>query len=68
LGERHGVQTSVHYPPVHRLTAYRERFGDVSLPRTESAASRELTLPLFAHMSEDQLDRVVGALEAEVAA
>jgi dTDP-4-amino-4,6-dideoxygalactose transaminase len=68
LGERHGVQTSVHYPPVHRLAAYRERFPDVSLSQTEAAAGRELTLPLFAHMSDDQLDRVVGALEAEVAA
>jgi dTDP-4-amino-4,6-dideoxygalactose transaminase len=66
LGRRHGVQTSVHYPPVHRLAAYRDRFGDVSLPRTEAAAARELTLPLFAHMSEEQLDRVVGGLEAEV--
>jgi dTDP-4-amino-4,6-dideoxygalactose transaminase len=66
LRERHGVQTSVHFPPVHRFSAYRERYPKVSLPRTEDVSSREITIPLFAHMSDAQLDRVVRALEAEV--
>ncbi len=66
LTERHGIQTSVHFPPVHRFSAYRERFPDVSLPRTEDAAARELTLPLFAHMTDAQLDRVVDALLEEL--
>jgi dTDP-4-amino-4,6-dideoxygalactose transaminase len=67
LRERHGVQTSIHFPPVHRFSAYRERYP-VSLPKTEDVASREITIPLFAHMSDTQLDRVVCALEAEVPA
>lgn len=66
LLERHGIQTSVHYPPVHRFAAYRERCPDVTLPVTEAAASAEITIPLFAHMSDAQLDRVVRALEVEV--
>jgi dTDP-4-amino-4,6-dideoxygalactose transaminase len=66
LRERHGIQTSVHYPPIHRFRTYRERWPSVSLPKTESASSREITIPLFAHMSDSQLDRVVRALEAEV--
>ncbi len=66
LRERHGIQTSVHFPPVHRFSAYRERFPDVSLPRTEAVCAREITVPLFAHMSDAQLDRVVDALWAEV--
>ena len=28
LHERHGIQTSVHFPPVHRFSAYRERFPE----------------------------------------
>ncbi|HEY2201917.1 MAG TPA: DegT/DnrJ/EryC1/StrS family aminotransferase, partial [Solirubrobacteraceae bacterium] len=40
MRERHGVQTSVHYPPVHRFAAYRERFPGVSLPVTETVSSR----------------------------
>ena len=49
LRERHGSQTSVHYPSVHRLRAYRERWPDTSLPRSEDVSSRELTVPLFEH-------------------
>jgi dTDP-4-amino-4,6-dideoxygalactose transaminase len=67
LYELHGIQTSVHYPPVHLFAAYRERWPDVSLPITEEVSRRQLTLPLFAHMSDAQLDRVLTALEAEVA-
>jgi dTDP-4-amino-4,6-dideoxygalactose transaminase len=67
LRERHGVQTSLFYPPVHRFTAYRERFPGVRLPRTEAIAAREITIPLFAHMTDDQQDRVVAALSAELA-
>lgn len=63
----HGVQTSVLYPPVHRFTAYRERFPGVSLPRTEAAAAGELTLPLFPHMGTEALGRVVAGLEAVLA-
>jgi dTDP-4-amino-4,6-dideoxygalactose transaminase len=66
LRTRHGIQTSVHYPPVHRLAAYRGRYRGASLTRTEAAARREITIPLFSHMSEEQLDRVVHALELEV--
>jgi dTDP-4-amino-4,6-dideoxygalactose transaminase len=66
LRERHGIQTSVHYPPIHRFQAYHERWPEVSLSKTESVSSREITIPLFAHMTDSQLDRVVRALEAEV--
>ncbi|HME01505.1 MAG TPA: DegT/DnrJ/EryC1/StrS family aminotransferase [Solirubrobacteraceae bacterium] len=66
LRERYGIQTSVHFPPVHRFSAYRERFPDVRLPRTEAVSARELTLPLFAHMSDAQLDRVIDALWTEL--
>ena len=56
-----GVQTSILYPAIHEFTEYRRRFPDVSLPRTEAVARREVTLPLFPHMTEEQLDRVCAA-------
>lgn len=62
----HGVQTSIFYPPVHQFSIYRKRFPDVSLPRTETAASREITIPLFTHMTTAQQDRVLEALAQEV--
>ena len=58
LRER-GIQTSIFYPAIHRFTAYRERFPDVSLPITELAARTELTLPFYPHMTHDDQDRVV---------
>jgi dTDP-4-amino-4,6-dideoxygalactose transaminase len=62
-----GIQTSIFYPSIHRFTAYRERFPDVSLPITELASRTELTLPLYTHLSHDDQDRVVTALAEAVA-
>ena len=53
-----GVQTSVHYPPIHLFTAYAERAEARSLPRTEAVAERILTLPLFPHMKPADVDLV----------
>jgi dTDP-4-amino-4,6-dideoxygalactose transaminase len=61
LAERR-IQTSVHYPPIHRFSAYQDLEPARALPRTDDAASRALTLPLFAGMTEDQLALVVDAL------
>jgi dTDP-4-amino-4,6-dideoxygalactose transaminase len=55
-----GVQTSVHYPPVHRFSIYEQ--PGVALPVTESYARRAVTLPLFASMSDEQHELVVTAV------
>lgn len=62
LREERGVQTSVFYPAIHEFTAYRERFGELSLPRSELAAATEVTIPLFPHMTTDEQDQVVTAI------
>ena len=56
-----GVQTSIHYPPVHRFRAYRE-LSPAALPVTESFCARELSLPLHAGMTPEDVDFVVDAL------
>jgi dTDP-4-amino-4,6-dideoxygalactose transaminase len=61
LRER-GIQTSIFYPSIHKFTAYRERFPDISLPVTELASRTELTLPFYPHMSNADQDRVARAL------
>ncbi len=66
LRER-GIQTSIFYPSIHRFSAYRERFPDVSLPITELASRTELTLPFYPHMTDDDQDRVVAALAEALA-
>jgi dTDP-4-amino-4,6-dideoxygalactose transaminase len=62
-----GVQTGIHYPiPCHRLAPYR-RFVDGPLPNAEAAAGEILSLPMFPHMSDDQVDRVCEALHEALA-
>ncbi|CAO3429081.1 DegT/DnrJ/EryC1/StrS family aminotransferase [Azospirillum doebereinerae] len=57
-----GIQTSVHYAPVHRFTLYRERSPGVSLPLTEEFARRTLSLPLHPRMEDRDVDMVTLAL------
>ena len=64
LAER-GIQTSVHYPPIHMFSAYKEQ-PQRSLPVTESIAERVLTLPLFPHMSDAQVAAVIEGVLASV--
>ena len=59
-----GVQTSMHYPPIHLFSIYE---GDWDLPLTEDYAGRAVTLPLFPHMTVAQLELVVETLAAAVA-
>jgi dTDP-4-amino-4,6-dideoxygalactose transaminase len=61
-----GIQTSIFYPSIHRFSAYRKRFPDLSLPITELASRTELTLPFYPHMTDDDQDRVVTALAEAV--
>jgi dTDP-4-amino-4,6-dideoxygalactose transaminase len=57
-----GIQTTVHYPPVHLLTWYRDRFPTASLPQVEEFGRRELTLPLHPKMQETQVMTVASKM------
>jgi dTDP-4-amino-4,6-dideoxygalactose transaminase len=56
-----GIGTGIHYPvPLHLQKAYAGLgVGRGSLPATESAADRILSLPMFPGLSEAQQERVV---------
>ena len=60
--EERGVQSSVHYPPIHRFAAYANIDRRVPLSQTEVAGHRLLTLPLFGHMKDEQVELVIEAL------
>lgn len=66
-----GIGTSVHYTPLHLHPYYRETFGyrPEDFPAATRAYSEMVSLPLYSHMSEASVARVVGAVrEAVVAA
>lgn len=60
------IQTSVHYPPIHRFTAYAEEGGRRPLPRTDELSQRILTLPLFPHMTSADVELVASVLGSAV--
>lgn len=57
-----GIQTSIHYPPIHSFTAYNGKSVKPVLPQTEDVAAREVTLPLYPGMSEEDVLAVAQAL------
>lgn len=63
-----GVQTAVHYPkPVHLQDAFRHLgYREGSLPHTERACARVLSMPLFPEMTDDQVE-FAGRSLAEIA-
>ncbi|HET6910799.1 MAG TPA: DegT/DnrJ/EryC1/StrS aminotransferase family protein [Mycobacteriales bacterium] len=56
-----GIQTSFHYPPIHKFAAFGE-FATVRLPATEEAEKRLMTLPLHPYLSEDGVELVASTL------
>jgi dTDP-4-amino-4,6-dideoxygalactose transaminase len=62
--EERGIQTSIHYPPIHRFSEYAAQPGR-RLPVTDRISRRILTLPLYAHMRDEQVEIVIdGVLDA----
>jgi dTDP-4-amino-4,6-dideoxygalactose transaminase len=49
-----GVQLSIHYPPVHEFSFYRDRFcNEVNLPVVDLIKGRVVTLPIYPGMSAE---------------
>jgi dTDP-4-amino-4,6-dideoxygalactose transaminase len=67
LAER-GIQTGVHYPvPCHQQPPLR-RFAERPLPVAERAAGEIVSLPMFPHMTDRQVDYVCESLAAALRA
>jgi dTDP-4-amino-4,6-dideoxygalactose transaminase len=54
------IEAGIHYPtPIHRQTAWTERFGDPdALPRAEQVSREILSLPVHADLSDAEVERV----------
>jgi dTDP-4-amino-4,6-dideoxygalactose transaminase len=64
-----GIGAGVHYPlPLHRQPAYlNQGYGSVTLPQTELAAAEVLSLPMYAELTDQQIDEVVQQVRKLVA-
>ena len=61
-----GIQTSIHYQPVHRFTRFRDAFS-ATVPVLDTVADRLLTLPLHPRMTAEDVAFVATALSETLA-
>jgi len=55
----HGIETQIHYPiPPHKQECYKE-LNNLRLPITEKIHAEELSLPINAAMSSDEVEKVI---------
>lgn len=59
-----GIQTSVHYPAIHQFSIYKDY--ETELPQTEYVADNEITLPMYAALTDEQIDFIVDVLNKAV--
>lgn len=52
-----GIQTSNHYPAIHRFSVYKNY--PAKLPVTEYVCDNEVTLPMFAALTEEEIRYIV---------
>ena len=60
-----GIQTSVHYPAIHRFSIYNE--FKVELPITEYISDNEITLPMYSGLQEAEIEYIVASLKSALA-
>lgn len=60
-----GIGTSVHFIPLHLHSLYQKRlgYGNGQFPRAEAHFEQAISLPLFPSMSEEDVARVISALQ-----
>ena len=55
-----GIQTSVHYPAVHRFSIYKQ--ANCHMPKTDYVTDNEITLPMYAKLEAEQVEYIADVL------
>lgn len=58
-----GIQTSVHYPAVHRFSIYKDYYSD--LPITDYVSDNLITLPMYSTLNKQQI-KLISELLKEI--
>lgn len=53
---RHGIETGIHYKPVHKMTMYKD---DTKLPITEQIGQEIVTLPTHPNLDEEDVNKII---------
>ena len=57
-----GVQTSMHYPPAHRFSIYKDLPSN--LPVTEFVADHEFTIPMYGALTDEEIEYICNQIKA----
>jgi len=55
-----GIQTSVHYPAVHRFSIYRKYYEN--LPKTDYITNNLITLPMYSKLTDSEIEFIAQTL------
>lgn len=64
--KKRGIQTSIHYPPVHTFSYYRkllQKFQALNLHNTEEYGNRVVTLPIHPLLKKDDIREICDCVE-----
>jgi len=64
--KKQGIQTSIHYPPVHTFSYYRkslQKFQALNLHNTEEYGDRVVTLPMHPLLKKDDIREICSCVE-----
>ena len=64
--KKQGIQTSIHYPPVHTFSYYRkslQKFQALDLHNTEEYGNRVVTLPMHPLLKKDDIREICDCVE-----
>jgi len=56
-----GIQTSIHYPAVHRFNIYKDFYSE--LAKTNYVTDNLITLPMYSSLSKDQINYIASVLK-----
>src|SRR5690606_17801909 len=60
-----GIASAIYYPiPLHKQDVFAAQYAGLTLPVTEDAAARCMSLPICPEMTEEQVREVVGVIKS----
>jgi perosamine synthetase len=61
--KKKGISSKVYFDPIHKYSIFQKLgYGEVNLPTTDRLSSEVLTLPMYPHMTTEELDYISEAV------
>jgi len=58
-----GISTKIYFEPAHKYSIFKQLgYANVNLPITENISSQVLTLPMYPHMTKEELNYIISSV------